>query len=85
MDKHPIERAAEVLGSQVALASLLGVTKAAVHQWKDQGRRVPAEHCPPIERATRQVAIEKGDPSLIVTCEELRPDVAWAVLREQVA
>lgn len=85
MDKHPIERAADVIGSQVALATLLGVTKAAVHQWKDEGRRVPAEHCPPIERETRRIAAEKADTSLIVTCEELRPDVAWAVLREQAA
>lgn len=36
--------------------------------------RVPAEWCPLIEQATR----EKGVP---VVCEELRPDVAWHVLR----
>lgn len=81
--KHPIERTAEVLGSQVALATLLGVTKAAVHQWKDEGRRVPAEHCPVIERETRRISADRGDPSMVVTCEELRPDVAWEVLREQ--
>jgi DNA-binding transcriptional regulator YdaS (Cro superfamily) len=70
--EHPIDRAAKLLGSQVALANALGVTKAAVGQWKDEGRRVPAEHCPAIERLTDGV----------VTCEELRPDVAWGVLRE---
>lgn len=75
MDKHPIDRAAEIVGSQVALASLLGVSKAAVNQWKDAGRKVPAEKCPAIERAT-------GGR---VRCEELRPDVPWDVLREQVA
>jgi len=69
---HPIDRAAKLLGSQVALASALGVTKAAVGQWKDEGRRVPAEHCPSIERLTGGA----------VTCEELRPDVQWGVLRE---
>jgi DNA-binding transcriptional regulator YdaS (Cro superfamily) len=69
----PLDRAAEILGSQTALAALLGVSKGAVSQWKDEGRRVPAEYCPLIERAT-------GGR---VRCEELRPDVAWDVLRQQ--
>lgn len=69
--EHPVARAAKVVGSQTALAIALGVTKAAVGQWKDEGRRVPAEHCPSIERLT----------SGAVRCEELRPDVAWDVLR----
>lgn len=73
-----IERAAEVLGSQTALADLLGVSKGAVSQWKEPGRRVPAEYCPVIERATR----EAGKP---VLCEELRPDMDWAYLRLQAA
>ena len=34
-------------------------------------RPIPAEHCPAIERATGGA----------VRCEELRPDVAWSVLR----
>lgn len=72
---EPIEKAAEVLGSQTALADLLHVSKGAVSQWKDPGRRVPAEYCPLIERATR----ERGSP---VLCEELRPDVDWAYLRQ---
>lgn len=70
---HPIDKASRLVGSQTSLAALLGVSKTAVSQWKDEGRRVPAEHCPLIERAT------KG----LVTCEELRPDVAWDVLRLQ--
>lgn len=69
---HPVDRAAQILGSQVALAEALGVTKAAVGQWRDEGRRVPAEHCPAIERLTAGV----------VRCESLRPDIEWAVLRE---
>lgn len=75
MDQHPIDKAAAILGSQVALAAVLGVTKAAVGQWRDPDRRVPAEHCPAIERATGGA----------VRCEELRPDMDWAVLREQAA
>lgn len=50
--------------------------------WKARGR-VPAEHCPAIERETRRVSKDKADPALVVTCEQLRPDVAWGVLREQ--
>lgn len=69
----PIDRAAEILGSQTALADFLGVSKGAVSQWKDEGRRVPAEYCPLIERATNGA----------VRCEDLRPDVAWDVLRQQ--
>lgn len=68
-----IERAAQLLGSQSALADLCGVSKGAVSQWKEPGRRVPAEYCPLIERATDGA----------VRCEQLRPDVAWDVLRMQ--
>lgn len=69
--EHPIDRAARELGSQRALADALGVTKAAVWQWKDPDRKTPAEHCPAIEQLTHGK----------VTCEELRPDVNWSVLR----
>lgn len=71
MDTHPVDKAASILGSQVALAAALGVSKGAVNQWKGDGRRVPAEYCPVIERIT----------SGAVTCEELRPDVEWEVIR----
>lgn len=73
MDKHPLDIAAEIVGSHQALAAALGVTKGALPQWKGEGRRVPAEHCPVIERLT-------GGR---VRCEELRPDMDWGVLREQ--
>ena len=69
----PIDKAAEILGSQQAIAVLCGVSKGAVSQWKEDERRVPAEYCPLIERATKGA----------VRCEELRPDVAWDVLRMQ--
>lgn len=72
MKEHPIDIAARIVGSQVALARELSVTKAAVNQWKQPGRKVPAEHCPAIERLT-------GGK---VRCEELRSDVDWAYLRD---
>lgn len=66
------------------MARALGITPAAVNQWCKGLREVPAERCPAIERLTRNKAAEQGDQELVVTCEELRPDVAWEVLREQV-
>lgn len=78
----PLDRAIEALGGVGILASAIGVASSAPSMWKTRGR-VPAEHCPAIERETRRVAKEKAEPSLIVTCEQLRDDVPWAVLREQ--
>ena len=69
--KPPVDRAVEIVGTQALLAAALGVSKSAVGQWKEEGRRVPAEHCPVIERLTAGV----------VRCEELRPDIEWSVLR----
>lgn len=72
--QHPVDKVAAVLGSQAAIAALLGVTKAAVGQWKGPDRRIPAEHCPTLERETSRL----GCP---VWCEQMRPDIDWAVLR----
>ena len=70
-DKNPLDRAVAAAGSINKLAVILGVSKGAVWQWSLPGRQVPAEHCPAIERIT----------SGAVRCEELRPDVDWAYLR----
>jgi DNA-binding transcriptional regulator YdaS (Cro superfamily) len=70
---HPIDKAAQILGTQSKLAAKLGVSRAAVGQWRLPGRQVPAEHCPTIEHLT------EGR----VRCEELRPDVDWAYLRRK--
>lgn len=57
--------------TQAVLGDALGVSQGAVGQWTLPGRRIPAKHCPAIEKFTgRQV-----------TCEELRPDIDWAYLR----
>jgi DNA-binding transcriptional regulator YdaS (Cro superfamily) len=66
-----VEQAVAIVGSTQALAEKLGVTKGAVSQWKLPGRRVPAEHCPVIERLT------SGE----ICCEDLRPDVDWQFVR----
>lgn len=66
----PIDKAISVAGGITALSRALGLSShTVVHQWRLT--RVPAEHCPAIEKATNRA----------VTCEELRPDVDWAYLR----
>ena len=58
-------------GKASRLASSIRVNSVLISQWASGVRQVPAERCPSIERATNGA----------VTCEELRPDVDWAVLR----
>ncbi|WP_372435356.1 transcriptional regulator [Pandoraea sputorum] len=72
MDK-PLDKAIRIVGTATKLAAALGVSKSAVGQWSEAGRRVPAEHCPEIERLTNHQ----------VLCEELRPDVDWMVVKER--
>ena len=54
-----------------ALAAALGVRQPTVSAWVTGKKQIPAERCPTIERLTERA----------VTCEELRPDVDWHVLR----
>ena len=63
----------EAHGRQTAIAAAIDCPPQLVWQWSRGVRRVPAERCPEIERATGGV----------VRCEDLRPDVAWDVLRMQ--
>ncbi|WP_373766364.1 transcriptional regulator [Glaesserella sp.] len=58
-------------GEAARLAKFIKVAPPIVSFWASGKRQVPAEHCPEIERFTNGK----------VTCEELRPDVNWAVLR----
>lgn len=65
----PLDRAIRAAGGSTAMARTLELSgHQVVYQW--QKTRVPAEYCPEIERLFK------------VPCEELRPDVNWAVLRE---
>lgn len=56
---------------RAAIVAKFGVTQQALTNWKQRG--IPAEKCPDIEAITG------------VRCEELRPDVNWAVLRTEKA
>ena len=66
----PLDRASDIIGGTTKLAAAIGVTAQVVSNWRVRG--VPAERCPDIELATDGA----------VRCEELRPDVNWAVLRQ---
>lgn len=71
-DQHPLSRAAAAAGMTItALADHLGVTRGAVQQWKLEGRRTPAEHCPKIERLCKRAVLS----------EELNDRVDWAYIR----
>lgn len=74
-NKDALLRAIAVIGSQTAFGAVLGKAQGFVSYWLKTGR-LPVEHCPDIEEATR----DKGQ---VVTCEELRPDVNWAALRKK--
>ena len=68
---NAIQTAIAEVGSLSKMAAALGVTPQAVAFWRDGLRTMPADRCPDIEKITAGV----------VTCEMLRPDVNWAVLR----
>lgn len=85
LEKAALNRAAKMLGGQAAIATACGFTDRR-HVWpwfNNPERRVPAEHCPAIERATKERARITGEEPVL--CEELRHGVDWAVLREQFA
>ena len=67
---NALTRAIEISGGPAALARSIGRSVQTVCNWTLRGN-VPAEHCPAIERATNGA----------VRCEDIRPDVDWAVLR----
>ena len=71
--KTGIELALEKFGnSPTKLAAAIGgnVIRQHVEHWI-KSKNVPAERCPAIEAATGG----------LVRCEDLRPDVPWAILR----
>ena len=59
-------------GAAKALAAVLQIPEPTVSQWKNGKRRVPADRCIAVEKATGGA----------VSCEELRPDLDWAYLRQ---
>jgi DNA-binding transcriptional regulator YdaS (Cro superfamily) len=66
-----LEKACEIVGGQSRLAFLLNIRPPTVNQWVHLVKQIPAERCPEIEKLVNSKVI----------CEELRPDVDWAYLR----
>lgn len=66
-----IAKVIDLMGGARNAAKMFGVSVPAVYLWKSGQRTFPAELCPIAERETGG----------IVRCEEMRPDVDWAVLR----
>jgi DNA-binding transcriptional regulator YdaS (Cro superfamily) len=74
--REALKRAVDLLGGPSAAARRLGVPGQryqTVQSWLRT--RVPAQYCPSIERET----------SRRVVCEQIRPDIDWAVLRVDLA
>lgn len=64
-----LERAIAKFGSLAGMARALNLSGyQVIQEWRRQGR-VPAEHCPEVEKATG------------VPCEQLNAKVDWAYLR----
>lgn len=61
----PLARAIDIVGGQSALSRAIGCKQQSVWNWLHKQKRVPAEFCIQIERAT-------GGK---VTRHELRPDI----------
>lgn len=65
------KRAIKAAGGAPTVAKLFGISPVSVYEWINNDR-IPAERCPALERAGKSA----------VRCEEMRPDVDWAYLRE---
>lgn len=68
---NSISEAIRHAGGPSKVARQCGVSVQAVCFWRDGERALPAEHC---------ITLEKMNNGL-VRCEEMRPDVDWAYLR----
>ncbi len=70
--EHPVDVASRLMDGRPVLADRLGVSVAAIGNWKMRG--VPIEQCVPIERATNGA----------VTRKDLRPG-DWADIWPELA
>lgn len=58
-------------GTANQLSRHLGIASASVYGWINKNKRVPVTYCIEIEKFSNHQ----------VTCEELRPDIDWAAIR----
>jgi DNA-binding transcriptional regulator YdaS (Cro superfamily) len=71
----PVKQIIQTLGGPTAIARHLGVRSQAVSLWA-LNNRIPAERVPELERMARRLGVD-------VRAEDMRPDIAWDVLRSQ--
>lgn len=64
----------QALGGPASVARRLEVSSQAVSLWISSNR-IPAERVPELERLARELDVP-------VRAEQMRPDVAWTVLRD---
>lgn len=69
--EHPLDEAAREMGGRAALASALGVTPAAIGNWKVRG--VPFEYCPRIWALVPKVTRQRLRPN---DWREMWPELA---------
>ena len=67
-----VQRACDSMGGIPKLADAIGVSLATIYDWRRGRRSVSAKSCMHIERATNGT----------IKCEDLRPDLDWAILRQ---
>lgn len=72
-----LDEAIALFDGPTDFARAIGVPLNLPAMWRKRGR-VPADHCPDIERETAR----RGRR---IRCEAIRPDVDWSVLRKQPA
>lgn len=63
-----LRRAKDILGSEAAVAVIVGVKQPTVNYTLNRAEKVPAEWCIPLDRAT-------SDRGSRVSCHQLRPDL----------
>lgn len=78
-------RAIRAYGTQEKMAEALGVDQTTVSAWGSGDRPVPWHFCVKVERDTRQMATQRKDARLVVTCEELLPGLDWAAVLQLAA
>lgn len=68
---EPLKKAITIVGGQRKLALICGVSQASVSKWLNGISKIGEDKAILLEQALNG----------LVTCEELRPDVNWSVIR----
>ena len=72
MSKDELKEAIREAGGQAALARHFKISPASVNEWFNGERPFPSDRCIGIEEFTNGA----------IRCEDMRPDINWAYLRQ---